>query len=190
MPRLKRSVYPGLMLVLGVSLSGCATRALWEEGRFARFHEPATPAHVQLFGSKHKGDVLVAYDEAREGDDSVRRRAYWLRENQERVQARKKPKFVRPERNGGLIEIHPVTAPPNGVGEPERCAVVSTNGQGFTLYTEGKSAGVYELPVYADASGRVKQVALTPIAVAADATIVGGYLLVMVWAGGGLSQVH
>ena len=32
----------------------------------------------------------------------------------------------------------------------------------------------YELPVYRDASGRVKQVLLTPVAVTADATIVGG----------------
>jgi len=37
--------------------------------------------------------------------------------------------------------------------------------------------GKYELPVYADASGGVKQVQLTPITVAADMTIVGGVVL-------------
>ena len=45
--------------------------------------------------------------------------------------------------------------------------------------------GKYELPVYADASGRVKQVKLTPITVAAEMTIVGGvvlcYCLPYVW---------
>ena len=55
-------------------------------------------------------------------------------------------------------------------------AVASTNGQAFTLNSAGKELGAYELPVYRDASGRVKQVLLTPVTVAADLTIVGGIL--------------
>jgi hypothetical protein len=48
----------------------------------------------------------------------------------------------------------------------------------------------YDLPVYQDLSGRLKQVAITPIAVAADLTIVGGFLFVWVWSSGGLNSVH
>lgn len=60
----------------------------------------------------------------------------------------------------------------------ELCAVVAPNGQDFTLYSGARKMGDHELPVYRDASGRTQQVLLTPLAVAADLTIVGGVLAV------------
>jgi hypothetical protein len=173
-------------------LSGCATSKVWEEGQFARFHEPATPANLRLFQSDRSGDVLVEYDEWRDGDESIRRRAYWLEPNRERVQARRKPRFVPIDRASGLAAI-PATGAPPGAGDApveKRYAVIPTQSQAFVLYSAEQKVGDYELPVYQDASGRVLQVALTPIAVAADLTIVGGYLFVWIWSSAALSWVH
>ena len=76
---MKLTKWPCLVLLAAVAMfSGCATSALWEDGQFARFHEPATPANLQLFHASQREAVLVQYDESREGDDAIRRRAYWL----------------------------------------------------------------------------------------------------------------
>jgi hypothetical protein len=189
---LKRSVWLLLLGHQAMLLSGCATSKVWEEGQFARFHEPATPANLRLFQSERSGDVLVEYDEWRDGDESIRRRAYWLEPNRERVHARRKPRFVPIDRASGLAAI-PATEAPPGAGDAtieKRYAVIPTQSQAFILYSADQKVGDYELPVYQDASGRVLQVALTPIAVAADLTIVGGYLFVWIWSSAALSWVH
>ena len=169
-----------LLATQAILLSGCATSALWEEGRFSRYHEPATPPNIQVFYSRQSDDLLVRYDEVREGNESVKRRAYWLGRNGEPVRNPHKPRFVRMEAVHGLTPI-PVldtatNLPPLETG---LYAVVSTNAQDFTLHSREKTLGSYELPVYPDASGRVKQVLLTPFAVVADLTIVGGVLVVV-----------
>src|SRR4030095_8859021 len=84
-------VLPAAAMIL---LSGCATSALWEEGRFARFHEPATPSNLQLFQPGQREAVLVQYTESLEGDEAIRRRAYWLEPDSEPVRNPHKPSFV------------------------------------------------------------------------------------------------
>ena len=180
----------GLLTAQTILLGGCVTSKVWEEGQFARFHEPARPPNLLLFHSDQRGDVLVEYDEWREGDESTRRRAYWLGQNTARLQVGRKPQFVPVQHGADLAPIPAVAAPLiHGEVAAERgCAVISN--QTFVLYTGENKMGAYELPVYRDASGRVKQVAITPLAVAADLTIVGGFLFVWAWSSGWLNCVH
>src|SRR5438105_11245111 len=97
------SMLPSVIVAaLALLLNGCATPALWEEGRFARYHEPADSPNLRLFQSNQGPDILVEYDETREGSESVRHRAYWLEPNAERLTDRRKPKFVRVDRARSL----------------------------------------------------------------------------------------
>ncbi len=179
-----------LLSAQAMLVGGCATSKVWEAGQFARFHEPAKPSNLRLFDSSQRGDVLVEYDEWRDGDEKIRRRAYWLAENTARLQAQRNPRFVTAQHDADLSPIPEIEARPvdGDVSNGHHCAIISN--QDFVLYSGQTKIGSYELPVYADASGRVKQVAITPIAVAADLTIVGGVLFVWVWSGGGFNSVH
>ena len=160
-------------------LGGCATRALWEADRFARYHEPAHPPHLALFQARPGNDVLVRYDETIEGEDVSKPRAYWLDENAMPAKNPFKPQFVSPPATHTLTPIplvdSPTLVPSAATG---LCAVVATNGQDFTLYSGETKLGAHELPVYFDATGRTKQVLLTPLTVLADITIVGGVVAI------------
>jgi hypothetical protein len=57
---------------------------------------------------------------------------------------------------------------------PPPYALLQTNRQSFTLFSEGGQSGPYALPVYNDQKGKMEKFALTPLATAADITIVGG----------------
>jgi hypothetical protein len=180
------------MIALTLLPGGCATSALWDGDRFARFHEPATSPNLRLAYCVSAQDVLVQYDEACDEKTSSQRRAYFLYGNRQRIEARRKPRFVQPSKAVGLVPIR-VLESPCADGAPAVAnlhAVVSTNNQPFTLYTNEVSLGSFDLPVYADASGRTKQVLLTPITVTADLTIVGGYLFLLAWSTGQLYWVH
>jgi hypothetical protein len=171
----------GLLILLvcqAALLTGC-TSALWEKQSFADRYRPANPPNLQLFYSESAKDVLVEYDEVSTGAPVVQRRAYWLEPNAMKVATDCKPRFV-PAANTPDFAAVPVTDnPANPAVSSYRglYAVVATNGQSFTLCLGEKEATVYKLPVYFGGSRqRAKQVLLTPIAVAADAAIVGGAL--------------
>lgn len=166
-------------------LSGCATPALWEGGRFARFHEPATPSNLQLFHSGQRKAVLVQYDETREGDGVIRRRAYWLEPGYEAMKNPSKPGFVSLKAARGLLPIPLLDSPDAAhLTNSALYAIVTTNGVDFSLRSGERTIGSYELPVYADASGKTKQLLLTPLAVVADVTIIGGIIAVYCWPAG------
>ena len=181
----KQWLYSFLLVAAMIWLSGCATSSLWEGGRFARFHEPGTPPNLQLFHSGQQEAVLVQYNETREGDDSVRRRAYWLEPGSEPARNPHKPSFVSVKTARRLSPIPVVdsldAAPFAHAG---LYAVVATNGVDFSLRSGERNIGSYELPVYEDASGRMKQLLLTPPAVAADLTIIGGIIAAYCWPAG------
>jgi hypothetical protein len=167
-------------------LGGCATSALWEEGVFARYHEPAAPPNLQLFHSARHDDVLVRYDEAFEGRDQIKPRAYWLHRHQEPLPNPHKPRFVKVKAARGLapIPLEDTNALPQTLPSGFH-AVAATNASEFVLYSGEEYLGRHELPVYRDRSGRVAQVLLTPLTVVADLTIVGGIVFLQAWAGGG-----
>jgi hypothetical protein len=159
-------------------LSGCATSALWDEGRFARFHEPADEPNLRLFQSAQGDDVLVQYTEIRDTDEKQWQRAYWLHQNEKRVKERRKPHFIQTHKALALNPIPVIVPPATPIPclNPDVYALASTNSGDFVLYLAGEKLGDYQLPVYRDASGRVKQVLLTPVVFAADLTIVGGFI--------------
>ncbi len=179
-----KNQYRWLVLALcqTVLLSGC-TGALWERERFARCHWPADPPNLRLSYSERARDVLAEYDEALEGTTTVQRRAYWLEPNALAVAAGRQPRFVSTVNALDLMEV-PVTNSMAGP-PPSAChglyAVVSTNGQSFSLFSGQKEPAVHGLPIYYFGSGqRTKQVLLTPLAVATDLTVVGAVLGVII----------
>ena len=81
-------------LLLLSSGSGCVTKALWDNGNLEAVKEPAGNVNLRLFAAKRPDDVLVVYDEYSERSDATRTRAYWLHENQARVDQRRAPHFA------------------------------------------------------------------------------------------------
>ena len=141
--KLKPTGWLVLLAAQAMMLSGCATKAVWKEGQFARYHEPAPAPDIRLFRSSQGQDVLVEYNESNEGDESIRRRAYWLHENQERLNDHRKPRFVSIEQEQGLVSIPILKAP--AVPDPSLAgglyAVASSKDDAFTLDAAGKEEG-------------------------------------------------
>jgi hypothetical protein len=159
--------------------SGCATSALWEDGRFARFHQPAKPSNLELFKDQQQ-KILVVYDEENEETGKRRRRAYWAETNVPPPENPYRPEYVaiKRKRRPAAIPIGP--AP----GSNDYSAVATNDTRTFILYRDGQQLAIYDLPIYEDRSARTKQIALTPVAVVADVTIVGG-ILFFYWAAQG-----
>lgn len=158
----KRVQFAGSLLVLCAGLSGCVTAALWETQAFDGLNQPARPPNLQVY--KTPNDWLIEYDEANEKNERIHRRAYYLNENQTVIDADKPPRFVHRPETASFAVVQ---------------ALISTNGNQFTLYDGAVNIGTYEFPVYPAPSGRVKQVLLTPGAVVADAAIVGAGIVVV-----------
>jgi len=157
-----------------ILLCGCTT-ALWDKNTFAHTYEPAKPANLQLFYSAEKRDVLVQYDEARDGAAAVRHRNYYADRNAERVNNHRRPHFTSLPEPQTLHQI-PITN--------ELAALAPRSLQGlyaartdeenfFALYSKDQALDSYVLPTYPGRSQRVKQVLLTPFAVAIDCTVAG-----------------
>jgi hypothetical protein len=167
-----------LLAVQGLLGSGC-TAILWEDDRFAHFYQPAEPPNLKLYYSNRKKDMLVAFDQAKEGDPTVRSRAYWLEQNMKRTSNQQKPHFVSPEQAKGLTSIPVFESAPEPRSEfPDGFyGVSSTNSSLFTLSSGKQTISEQKLPAYhGPPSRRVAQVLLTPFALAVDATIVGAVL--------------
>jgi hypothetical protein len=166
-----------LALLALPALCGC-TAALWDRATFAQHYRPARPSNLRLSYSKERQDILVQYNESRDGDPNARLRSYWLEPNTPRVNRDRKPHFVSADETSGLIPI-PVseTAPQSTNARPaELCAVALPEDLFFTLYLGAEKQDPYKLPAYAGSSQRVKQVLLTPFALGIDATILGAVI--------------
>jgi len=165
-----------LFLLLALS-SGCATKALWNNENLEAVKEPANPVNLRLFDATRQNDVLVVYDEYSERSDGVRTRAYWLNENQAQVDQHHTPHFASPSLMHRLSPM-PVFYSTSGITNWTftQYAVVETNQQSFTLYSNNGQTSRHDLPTYNDGKGRVEKIALTPVAATADLTIIGGYL--------------
>ena len=156
------------------SLRDCTvTGYLWDENTLNSHYQPSTNvSNIRLFQKAGGGDVLVQYDEEREKDGAIKRRAYFLNANQARVDAVKKPRFVKVESANGLEPIPLVwetSAASNTTAKVT--ATISADGRGFTLSRDGAEPYSYRLPTYPDGATKVKRVLLTPATVTADAAI-------------------
>jgi hypothetical protein len=158
-------------------LNGCLTNTVWEHDQFARYHEADQSARLELFYSSARKDILVQYQEVDSSSTSHRTRAYWLNASENRTS----PHFVPISRTGGLQPI-PVVWPDEDVPQPTNdggfFAIEFPEDKTFTLFSEGRELATFELPRYRDKSGLVKQLALTPPAVAGDAATIGALIYV------------
>ena len=84
---------------------------LWDRNTFAHSYEPANPANLRLFYSDEKRDVLVQYDEARDGAAPSRHRNYYADQNAERVNNHRRPHFTSIPDQQNLHQI-PITNAP------------------------------------------------------------------------------
>src|SRR6185312_6243618 len=73
------------------------TGRLWDAGGVNRCLPAPTP-NLKLYRTQDDKDVLVTYDELREKNDSIRRRAFFFKPNIRRLEDRKRPKFVNPDK--------------------------------------------------------------------------------------------
>ena len=167
-----RNFFRVLLLIFPVLMGGgCATHALWNKTSLDAFNQPADEPHLQLFEWPPQSDLLAVYNEYSERSDAIRTRAYFVGQNQKRVEQRRRPRFVSIKR---LHDLTPVPVCITTNSPPAFFALLATNHQSFTLYSGAHSVGSHELPVYNDGKARLARIALTPVAVAADLTIVGG----------------
>jgi hypothetical protein len=149
---------------------------LWNKSTFTTFYHPADPSNLQLYYSDARKDLLVQYDESREREKKVQRRSYWLEPNLTLANNGQKPQFVNAVSLDGLTAL-PLTAtqpvsPPAGF---KGLYVVSqTHDPRFTLYSGTNELNDCTLPIYHANDQIAVKVLLTPPALAADATLVGG----------------
>lgn len=173
-----RIVWRMLLLLPLIVTSGCATRALWTKTNLDDFNEPADDSSLRVFNAKRQKDWLVVYDEYSERSDSIRTRAYFLNQNQKRIEQRRRPDFVGTNSMRGLERV-PVFPATNVTGTnltPSFFILAGTNNLSFTLYDGNHAMGAYTMPVYNDGKARAVRMALTPVTAVADITLVGGYL--------------
>jgi hypothetical protein len=172
------------LLLVGCSIfSGCVTKQLWQD---SAFNEPCPNPNLHLYYSESKRDVLAVYDELHEPSSLAHTKAYYVFKSAMRSNPNK-PAFVDARKTNGLVLI-PITST-NAIAlgvKTNRFARVEANGSTFTLYLNGEERGPFDLPVYPSGFHRATQVALTPVAVAADTAIVGtvvGAYWAYAWAG-------
>jgi hypothetical protein len=172
------------ILAFVVLTSGCSTvedysltYKLWNNGEMRTFAEPAPNPHVAFYADTQNYDVLVQYDEVCEQSDTIRRRAYFLQQNAERVRMRKKPRFVNPQlpTTMNLIPLKEGSSgQTNLAATASLVAAVSSKGKDeFVLVRNGMTEGPYALPTYVASNANFMRVALTPVAVAGDTVMVG-----------------
>jgi hypothetical protein len=173
-----------LLLTPLVLTSGCATHALWTKSALDNWNEPAQENNLRLFDGRSQKDFLIVYDEHRDRHDDTRTRAYFLYQNLDRVGQNRAPHFVSTNLACGLSPV-PVFRSPSCCGTNRSAgpfAVTGINAHSFTLYFRDGGSESYQLPVYSDGTGKYKRAALTPLAVTADLTVVGGFVGIFCWA--------
>jgi hypothetical protein len=179
-----------LLLLAVAAVPGCVTHALWEEANLGTRHQPADDPTLRLFHSGEPRELLVLYRESAEGHDLTRTRAYLLYQNESRIERQRSPRFVKIESVRGLepVPVFAATNAPVSSPPPPLYAVLSSDKLWFTLYSSGAPVGSYTLPVYRDGMGQTERIALTPLAVTADVTIVGSAAAVVAGALYGLAR--
>ena len=166
-----------LFLLMSLMLgSGCVTKRLWDSNDLEAWNQPGTDPRLHVFQANPKNDLLIVYDEYSERSDATRTRAYWLNENQKLIDDRAMPHFVSTNSIDHLNALPTYSAPLDLPHLPPPFVITATNGQSFTLYSGGGASATHSLPFYNDGKGKAEKFVLTPLATAADVTIVGGVI--------------
>ena len=160
------------LLLLPLLTGGCMTHKLWTASPLDEWNEPASSPNLRLFRAERQDDFLVAYDEFSERRETTRPRMYFLNPNQKLLAQHDRPHFVKVNSADNLVPMPMFSfAPTNST---EKCyAVTATNSASFDIFFGHQKISSNQLPTYKDGFGQWKRVALTPVAVVADLTIVG-----------------
>ena len=184
---------PALLLAGVLPLTGCQTyeehgltHKLWSDASLTDHYEPADTTKLKSFQRPPSARLKVAYDERREQDSSVRRRAFFLPYNAKALAAHQKPSFTSPTPAAGWVEVPVIVA-----GQPAPAAPLflqlAADQKSFTVIRAGVPDGPHQLPTYVDQSSTVFRVVMTPLAVVADVTVVAvwcGLVSLYAFAGG------
>lgn len=173
----RKSLLLALLAVPLVFGCGC-TSVLWDKETFAHHYRPARLSGPRFFYSEERKDILVQYEESKDGETNSRLRNYWLEANMQRVNTDRRPRFASVTATNRLARIPAGEAAPRPTvaGQTQLYAMARPDDEYFRLYSGAEEIGIYKLPVYASVSQKAKQVLLTPFAVAIDATIIGGVI--------------
>lgn len=183
-----------LAVALLAGTSGCSTGdtifltpRLWGPGMVRNFNEPADTPGLKVFRSSKPADYLVLYDEMRENGGRVRHRAFYLNANLERLNSRRKPRFVNPAKAESLELVPVLLELPTASTNAAVSVSLSPDGTFWRLHEADGQMVDFNLPTYPTAGSTVLRVALTPLAVTGDAIIVGtfvGLLIAISYANG------
>jgi hypothetical protein len=197
--RLNQFVGCVLAVCLPLLSTGCdtvrdssMTGQLWDAGGVNRCL-PAAKPNAKLYRTADHQDVLVTYDELREKNDSIRRRAFFFKPNLRRLEDRKKPRFVEPAKIVALSLVQiPEVGSTNASPQETILVKLSDDGQEFTLLWSGTDLGPYALPVYVDRGSETKRFFMTPLTATGDfivvvvvVAVVAGVIVAYGYAGSG-----
>ena len=162
-----------LLLLLPLLASGCMTHKLWTESALDEWNRPADNPGLRLFRDEGRDDLLVMYDEFSERHEATQTRAFFLNQNKKLLAQQALPHFVNVNSFCNLTPVPMFSLAPTNSTEPFY-AITATNGARFDIFSGGRASSSNVLPTYNDGSGQWKRIALTPVAVVADLTIIGG----------------
>ncbi|MEQ2006963.1 MAG: hypothetical protein ABMA26_09195 [Limisphaerales bacterium] len=182
-----------LMLAGALPLTGCQmyqdygiTHKLWSDPSLRDHYEPAGTRALKSFHRPPASRLLVSYDERREKDYSVRRRAFFMPDSARTLSAQGKPGFTNPAPGSGWVEV-PVIVPGEPAPDAPLYLKLAADHKSFTVIREGVVDGPHRLPTYVDQSSTAFRVAMTPVAVVVDVTVVAvwcGIVSLYIYAGG------
>ncbi|HEY4414992.1 MAG TPA: hypothetical protein VGO57_04795 [Verrucomicrobiae bacterium] len=178
---MRRCFLVTLLLPLLILNNGC-TAHLWSSRELDGWNQPLTGPNLRLYDVKQEKDFLVVYDEYSEYHNAIKTRAYFLNQNEERIQERHAPQFVSTKLAAGLPAV-PVFLSPDILATNQILYAVadSNNPPSFTFYWGNKEFDSHQLPVYKDGMNTAERVALTPLTLAFDVTVVGGIIYILCW---------
>ncbi len=163
--------------VLATLLSGCTYR-LWETDGFTSYRYPSPDPKLVVFHDRERNDYVTCYDELSDKKGTIERRAFLVRANGDVTERGRKPAYVQ------TIPTNLVTLPKNP-RQPVPPFVTETNAV-FTIHETDQVIGPMPLPTYQENSGVPTKIALTPLAIVVDATVVGivaGLMFPGAWTG-------
>ena len=172
---MKRWVSWGLIVCLMPWMTGCdsLTGRLWSSDIGQMNYQAAAEPALNLSQTPDQKDVLVQYDEVRSKDAKIQRRAYLLFANDKIIAAGKKPQFMTPAMAAKLQSLPlPISYITNlsTVGDLTLRVVLQEDKHHFTLTSNGRAIGTFQLPDYMQHNTFV-QVLLTPATVTGDVVI-------------------
>lgn len=187
-------------------LTGCqeladqsVTAHLWDN--LSANHNGPTPSpDLKISQDARRQDFLVQYDEIRDKNGHITRRAYWLYASDRRAEKGKQPHFVNLHEADRLptVQVETNSVPDAIVNSAAPTgAVLLSDRRHFTLVANGTDLGTFCLPIYADRQSRAELIAFTPATVmvdtavvAAEVGVVAGIIYLAAWADSNSSATY